>query len=69
MTVYQPVMNVATQMWMLGVIERHTARNLTRDELDEVCAVLNDPKVHLQAEVAALRARLEALAVKVGQVP
>lgn len=38
---YQPVMHAGSRLWMLGRIEYHTARPLTREEVDAVCGLLN----------------------------
>lgn len=38
---YKPVIHAGPRTWMLGCVEKHTARPLTADEVEEVCVRLN----------------------------
>lgn len=39
---YDIVLHVPTQMWMIGRIEDHVAKPLSRAELEAVCKILNE---------------------------
>ena len=45
--VLQPILNVETNQWMLGYIEDHQARPLTREEIDEVIKLIDSLQVEL----------------------
>ena len=52
---FQPVLHVGSQTWMVGVIQNHQARPLTRQEVEEVCAQLNRPAPEKQPMSSAWR--------------
>lgn len=39
--IYSPLLHVGSSMWMVGAIDNHTAKPLTREECDAVCERLN----------------------------
>ena len=48
---YSPVLHVGSGTWMVGRIQSHIAKPLSKDEVERVCASLNVEAAPTDAEV------------------